>query len=677
MKFYVYIDFEFNQTQEEFLNLVCCSLQVGTSPVEEFWLHNSEKGVEDLSERLRQLDNEGAIFVAYAVVAEARSFYSLGIDPYKINWIDLYLEYRHLSNHKDEIMYGKHYVDGKVKDTKRLPPKWQRTEEDRKFGFKQKFNLVECAYKFCNVKIDSKHKDVMRDLIISDPDSFNENQKKAIMAYCSEDVKYLPEIHSAMLETYEELKMFDKEKLLKDLLLRGKYAALTAIRESRGYPIAYEKAKNFSSHVESILADTQREINKLFPEISPFNWNHKQQRFNFRQKFVQDWVAENENKDKWLKTDKGALSLSLDAWQQVYSYNHTYPKDIFGAQMVRYLKLKQSLNGFLPSKSKKSKSLWDSVGSDGWVRPYMGIYGSQSSRSQPSATSFLMLKPAWMRALVYPPEGYVITGLDYGSEEFLISACLSEDEDMIEAYESGDPYLAFAKLVGAVPRNATKKSHARERVPYKSTVLGLSYDMTKIGLAAKLTRDTGEEWTEEMAQDQIDQFAEAFSEFIDFKENCYETYQSEGYLELRDGWRLWGDNDNERSVKNFVIQGAGAAIMRAADMYCHEAGLYVPITLHDALYILHREDDLGAIDKAIDCMHRGFVEYFPEKIRHRAASINIDAEVWGPGLKGKETVTTPAGRIVNCEDIHIDERAIDDYKKFSRYFEDLDPDNLF
>ncbi len=30
---------------------------------------------------------------------------------------------------------------------------------------------------------------------------------------------------------------------------------------------------------------------------------------------------------------------------------------------------------------------------------------------------------------------------------------------MMEAYQSGDPYLKFAKMAGAVPENATKQTH--------------------------------------------------------------------------------------------------------------------------------------------------------------------------------------------------------------------------
>lgn len=667
------IDFEFYNTSEEILSLVCCSIETHEG-VEEFWLHNDNKEKKKLKQRLIALNDQGYVFIAFQVTAEARSFYSLGLDPLSFDWIDLFIEYRHISNQNDHIMYGNQYDGKKVKFTRRPPPKWERTDLDDALAFKQKHSLVEAAFKLIGKKINSAHKDIMRDLILSAPDSFNRFQREKIIEYCTSDVAYLDKMLSKIFKEYQRLLSvhYNENQLIQEAMQRGKYAALTAIREAKGYPIDYEKTKNFSMHVDSILRDTMVEINSLFPDIKPFRWNHEEARFNFKQKEVKEWVRKNHNTKFWKQTDTGDVSLSLDAWTQHYNYSHDYPKNIFGAQMVRFLKLKQSLNGFVESRVKNSKSFWDSVGSDKLVRPYMNPFGSQTSRTQPSATSFIMLKPAWQRALIVPPKGYAITGIDYGSEEFFISALLSKDKNMIDAYLSGDPYLAFAKLVGGVPKDATKKSHGKERVPYKSTVLGLSYDMTKYGLSVKLTRDTGKTWTPDDAQHQIDSFYQAFPDFAEFKENILEEYESNKRLRLKDGWTLWGDQDNFRSVGNFPIQGAGAAIMRCADLLCHDRSLYVPITLHDALYILHRSDDLKAIDTAIDSMVEGFAWYFDDEYKDLARKIRLDPETWGPDFEGINRLTTPNGHKVKVETIHIDERAINDYRKFSKYFRPIE-----
>ena len=48
---------------------------------------------------------------------------------------------------------------------------------------------------------------------------------------------------------------------------------------------------------------------------------------------------------------------------------------------------------------------------------------------------------------------------------------------MMEAYPSGDPYLAFAKQAGAVPAHATKDTHHAKREQFKACVLAVQYGM--------------------------------------------------------------------------------------------------------------------------------------------------------------------------------------------------------
>ena len=44
------------------------------------------------------------------------------------------------------------------------------------------------------------------------------------------------------------------------------------------------------------------------------------------------------------------------------------------------------------------------------------------------------------RALMRPPKGKTIIGIDYSSQEFAIGASLSGDKNMIEAYQSEVPF---------------------------------------------------------------------------------------------------------------------------------------------------------------------------------------------------------------------------------------------
>jgi DNA polymerase I-like protein with 3'-5' exonuclease and polymerase domains len=84
----------------------------------------------------------------------------------------------------------------------------------------------------------------------------------------------------------------------------------------------------------------------------------------------------------------------------------------------------------------------------------------------------------------------VLAYIDYSQQEFCIAAALSKDPEMKAAYESGDPYLAFAKQAGAVPLEATKSTHKAARDLFKACVLGVQYGMGPDSLALRIGKST-------------------------------------------------------------------------------------------------------------------------------------------------------------------------------------------
>src|SRR5262249_12947521 len=114
------------------------------------------------------------------------------------------------------------------------------------------------------------------------------------------------------------------------------------------------------------------------------------------------------------------------------------------------------------------------VGKDGRNRTLLSAFASKTSRNQPSNSKYIFGLSRWMRGLIKPPPGHGLAYIDWSQQEFGIAAALSGDPNMIAAYRSGDPYLAFAKQAGAVPADATKVSHPAERERFKQCVLGLS-----------------------------------------------------------------------------------------------------------------------------------------------------------------------------------------------------------
>ncbi len=687
----VYLDFEYNNTAAKDLNLVCCSTEVhganGFKEEKEWWLHKCTFSYEMLKYYL--YSHKDKIFFAWSVEAEARSMLALGLDVLEFKFIDLYLEYRMLKNHNHDLMHGLQLIDGKVKRT-------------HPYGEKGKDNLAAASYKLLQLIIDTEQKTKMRDLIISAPEDFTAEEQADIMDYCKSDRKNLPALRTAISKYYPKVIPKDKLRYLsEEAQRRGNYAARTAKMLEVGYPVNTEWLYNFASNVPSVMETCQRDINRQFPEAPPFRWNKSQQRFSLHEGIVKGWIKKKHGRgqikptfDKkgkikpeydwycpevdWDITDGGDISLKLEAFTKKYNYAHEYPEGHLGAQMVRYLKLKQAMNGFNPN---SEKNIFNDLGTDGRIRCYLNPYGAQSSRTQPASTAFIFLKPAWQRSLVQPPKGKSIGDLDYSSEEFLLSALCSRDRKMLAAYKSGDVYLAFGKMIGWIPEHGTKKTHKFERDVCKSLVLGLSYLMTKYGLAHKLTEDTGKLFTEDQAQELVEQFEETFQDFADWRKELIDTYGDERHIRLPCGWYMFGDNDNFRSVGNVPIQGLGACIMRKAVELAQDAGLTVIFTLHDAIYIEYDTGDYGALDTLKKCMEEAFIFYFDGEMKEAAKMIRVDGNTWGDEFpegklfqdeEGKwkletSTIVTPGGMKTTCSKVFIDERAPREFALFSRY----------
>mgnify|MGYP003667017588 FL=1 len=315
---------------------------------------------------------------------------------------------------------------------------------------------------------------------------------------------------------------------------------------------------------------------------------------------------------------------------------------------------------------KNKSTFFDSLGKDGRVRCYLNPYGSSTGRFQAGSTGFIPLKAAWMRSLIEPAPGKAICGIDYGSQEFLIAALVSGDKNMLEAYKSGDVYLYFAKLAGAVPWDGKKSDYKVERDVFKATTLGISYSMGSAALARKLTDDTGKPHTQKDAQDLINKFMQAYPKYAEWIEEIRFDYSMRGYNKLPDGFLAFGDNGNKRSVSNHPIQGFGSCILRKAIQLCQDRGLKVIFPLHDAAYNEFPSFKLEDIDTFAECMREAFIFYFEDK--EAANLIRLDINIWSPDYEDGD-FTTPGGLEGKMQKIYIDDRSISEYNKFKKYME--------
>jgi hypothetical protein len=220
------------------------------------------------------------------------------------------------------------------------------------------------------------------------------------------------------------------------------------------------------------------------------------------------------------------------------------------------------------------------VGADGRNRCLLSPFQSRTGRNQPSNARFIFGPSCWLRSLIQPEAGRAVAYVDWSQQEFGIAAALSGDKAMIQAYKSGDPYLAFAKQARAVPSDATKKSHPQEREQFKTCALGVQYGMGSQSLAQSLGQP------EAMARELLRLHRETYPVFWRWSEAAVNHAMLRGWLETVFGWRVQvGPRANPRSLANFPMQANGAEMLRLACCLATERGIEVCAPVHDALLV--------------------------------------------------------------------------------------------
>lgn len=159
-------------------------------------------------------------------------------------------------------------------------------------------------------------------------------------------------------------------------------------------------------------------------------------------------------------------------------------------------------------------------------------------------------------------------------------AALSGDRLMQAAYLSGDPYLAFAKQVGAVPADATRQSHKAERNQFKACVLAVQYGMGAQSLAERIGQPVIR------ARELLRLHQETYRVFWAWSDAAVDHAMLHGKLWTVFGWTVHtGTNPNPRFLRNFLMQGNGVEMLRLACCLLVEAGITVCAPVHDAVLV--------------------------------------------------------------------------------------------
>lgn len=390
-----------------------------------------------------------------------------------------------------------------------------------------------------------------------------------ILDYCESDVLALTRLLVAMAPRID----------LPRALLRGRYMAAASAMEHAGAPIDVETLLRLRERWTGIQDD-------LIAGIDADYGVYEGRTFK-TERFARWLVAKN---IPWPRLESGGLALEDDVFRQMA---RAYPA-VSPLRELRSSLAELRLNDL-------------AVGQDGRNRTILSAFRSRTGRNQPSNAKFIFGPSVWLRGLIKPPPGCGIAYVDWRQQEFGIAAALSRDHAMQAAYLSGDPYLAFAKQAGAVPDDATGKTHGGHRELFKQCVLAVQYGMEARSLALKIARP------EIVARDLLRAHRETYRRFWAWSDAAVDTAMLTGELTTVFGWRVHvAENANPRSLRNFPMQANGAEMLRIACSLVTERGVEVCCPVHDAVLIcapLDRLDEetarmqaaMGEASRAVLC----------------------------------------------------------------------------
>ena len=400
--------------------------------------------------------------------------------------------------------------------------------------------------------IESVEKDSMRQLAQRDTD-WSADEKAQLLDYCESDVLALKHLLDAMAPKID----------IGRALLRGRYMVAVARMEYNGVPIDTTTLDKLRQHWGAIklglIADV--DAGRGIYEGSTF----KRDRFG-------DWLTS--QGIAWPTLESGQLALDDETFREM---SRLHP------QLEPYRQLRTSLSQM------RLEDL--AVGQDGRNRTLLSLFRSRTGRNQPSNTRFIFGPSAWMRSLIQPRPGWGLAYIDWSQQEFGIAAKLSVDQSMIEAYESGDPYLAFAVQAGAAPKDATKKSHKNIRSQFKQCALGVQYGMREESLARKIGKQPAH------ARELLELHRRTYPVYWRWADAAVDHAMLHGSLYTVFGWTVQvGPEVNPRSLRNFPMQANGAEMLRLGCCLATERGVRVCAPVHDAVLI---EAPLKCLDHAV------------------------------------------------------------------------------
>jgi DNA polymerase family A len=544
---------------------------------------------DQLTETPPYRTDAGVLFVCFAAAAECACHLALGW-PLPARILDLSPEFRNITN---GVALPDDPADKKGKGRKGL------------IGALRYYGLE---------TIGAKYKDAMQKRVIEGW-PFTDDERRRILKYCESDVLALERLLPKMLSSID----------LPIALYRSEFSGpVSALMEHRGVPIDREIFSRLrDKRVWAAIRDDM--VPEVDAQYGVYERN-KSGSWSFNEKRFEAYLAR--EGVEWDRLESGRLNLRQKTFEKFAKVFH----QVDSLRQLRYTR----------SKLRKIKL---AVGGDGCNRTVLWPFVAKTSRTQPKASQWIFSPAVWLRGLIKPGPGMAVAYIDYSSMEFMIAAALSDGHclptnNMLELYLSGDPYLTFAKRVGAVPESETRETPWVDAIrdKYKTMLLAVQYGMSSPALAARLGVSSFE------GHEMLNQHKELFAQYWQWSDDWVQAALQSGKMWAALGWtcRTGIVEFNERSIRNWPVQSTGSEILRVACIMMTRRGIRLLAPVHDAVLI---EAPIGRIEADVA---------LAREIMRRASRV-----VLGCDADGKPYEIRTDAKIVRYPDRFTDKRGLD------------------
>ena len=387
------------------------------------------------------------------------------------------------------------------------------------------------------------------------------DEKETVRRYNVEDVLVTERLFDFWEDLYDDL--YEGGIIWEQALDRGQASIITGVVGRTGLPIDVPAWNKFTDKFDEIINDVISDAHKntgCFPDNK------------FNSKRFAGLVFEHQLDSNWPKTKKGAFKSDADTLR---IYEELEPFRVIKEAL--YLKGATKLRD-LPIDPKDDRA-----------KTMLWMFGAKTGRCTPSTAKYIPNMAGCMTPFVKVPEGVCLIKCDYGQQEFAIAAVLASDEVMLEAYETGDPYLDLGKKSDYLKEDATKDHPLR--AVFKVVCLMTQYGAGVESMARKMKKPI------ETAEMIFQVHQRVFNKFWAWQEKMVDRFSYDGEYQTANGWRYklpkgstfrqYGETEgySEATLKNWLVQATGAEILRRAMRKLYDNGFKIVALVHDEIIV--------------------------------------------------------------------------------------------